>query len=68
MSSLLRHPIPTSYTFTDASREPKTTTEAGERTEDVQLENGGGDHVGDMARAGDDVAARLEVAAGKRRR
>ena len=30
--------------------------------------NGGGDRVGDVARAGDDVAARLEVAAGKRRR
>ena len=47
---------PTSYTRADTSQEPKGTTGAGgERIEDVQLGNGGGDRVGDVARTGDDV-------------
>ena len=40
----------------DTSQEPKGTTGVGgEQIEDVQLGNGGGDCVGDVARTGDDV-------------
>ena len=40
----------------------------GERTEDVQLGNGGGDRIDDVAPTGNDAAAGLEVAARKRMR
>ena len=47
---------PTSYTRADTSQEPKGTTGVGgKRIKDVQLGNGGGDHVGDVAHTGDDV-------------
>ena len=37
--------------------------QGGRRTKDVQLENGDSGHVDDVARTGDNVTTRLEVAA-----